>query len=51
MTPLLSVKGINKTYGHHIGCFDVSFDLNPGEVMGLSGTRASSKSTPLNCMP
>lgn len=36
MTPLLSVKDIAKSYGAHIGCADVSFDLYPGEVMGLS---------------
>ena len=34
MTPLLSVQGITKRYGAHIGCADVSFDLYPGEVMG-----------------
>ena len=37
MTPLLSVQGITKFYGHHIGCKDVAFDLYPGEVMGIVG--------------
>lgn len=50
MTPLLSVKDIRKTYGHHIGCTDVSFDLYPGEVMGIVGESGSGKSTLLSCL-
>lgn len=50
MTPLLSVQGISKFYGHNIGCKDVSFDLYPGEVMGIVGESGSGKSTLLNCM-
>ncbi|MFW2587419.1 phosphonate C-P lyase system protein PhnK [Sagittula sp. SSi028] len=49
-TPLLSVDGLTKTYGSHIGCADVSFDLYPGEVMGIVGESGSGKSTLLNCM-
>lgn len=47
---LLSVKNISKHYGRHIGCADVSFDLYPGEVMGIVGESGSGKSTLLNCM-
>ncbi|UWQ90355.1 phosphonate C-P lyase system protein PhnK [Rhodobacteraceae bacterium M382] len=50
MTPLLSVRGIHKTYGHRIGCSDVGFDLYPGEVMGIVGESGSGKSTLLNCL-
>ena len=50
MTPLLQVKGLTKTYGRHIGCRDVSFDLFPGEVMGIVGESGSGKSTLLNAM-
>ncbi|MEE4189227.1 MAG: phosphonate C-P lyase system protein PhnK [Roseobacter sp.] len=50
MTPLLSVKGITKNYGAHIGCAEVSFDLHPGEVIGIVGESGSGKSTLLNCM-
>ncbi|MBO6868783.1 MAG: ATP-binding cassette domain-containing protein, partial [Thalassococcus sp.] len=48
--PLLSVKSLSKFYGAHIGCKDVSFDLYPGEVMGIVGESGSGKSTLLNCM-
>jgi putative phosphonate transport system ATP-binding protein len=47
---LLSVRGVSKRYGRHIGCADVSFDLYPGEVMGIVGESGSGKSTLLNCM-
>ena len=48
--PLFSVRGLSKRYGPHIGCSDVSFDLYPGEVMGIVGESGSGKSTLLNCM-
>ncbi|MBO9465268.1 phosphonate C-P lyase system protein PhnK [Tropicibacter sp. R15_0] len=50
MTPLLSVRDIRKTYGSHVGCTDVGFDLYPGEVMGIVGESGSGKTTLLNCL-
>ncbi|MDO6729938.1 phosphonate C-P lyase system protein PhnK [Marinovum sp. 2_MG-2023] len=48
--PLLSVRGLTKRYGSHIGCGDVSFDLWPGEVMGIVGESGSGKTTLLRSM-
>ncbi|MDB4841926.1 phosphonate C-P lyase system protein PhnK [Planktomarina sp.] len=50
MNPLLSVKGLTKRYGAFVGCADISFELYPGEVMGIVGESGSGKSTLLNCM-
>ncbi|NPD14104.1 phosphonate C-P lyase system protein PhnK [Xinfangfangia sp. D13-10-4-6] len=48
--PLLSVRGLAKYYGTRIGCTDVSFDLWPGEVLGIVGESGSGKSTLLSCL-
>ncbi|OYW62599.1 MAG: phosphonate C-P lyase system protein PhnK, partial [Bosea sp. 12-68-7] len=39
--PLLRVDGLTKHYGPRIGCADVSFDLYPGEVLGIVGESGS----------
>lgn len=48
--PLLSVRGLSRRYGARIGCADVSFDLWPGEVIGIVGESGSGKSTLLSCL-
>ena len=48
--PLLAVRGLTKYYAARIGCADVSFDLYPGEVLGIVGESGSGKSTLLSCL-
>lgn len=50
MTPLFSVRGLEKRYGARIGCTDVAFNLWPGEVLGIVGESGSGKSTLLSCL-
>ncbi len=48
--PLLTVRGLTKSYGGRIGCAEVDLDLWPGEVLGVVGESGSGKSTMLACL-
>jgi putative phosphonate transport system ATP-binding protein len=48
--PLLSVRGIRKSYGQRVALHEASFDLWPGEVLAVVGESGSGKSTLLNAV-
>ncbi|MEZ5667777.1 MAG: phosphonate C-P lyase system protein PhnK [Alphaproteobacteria bacterium] len=48
--PLLQVRGLTRTYGALTACRDCSFDVYPGEVVGIVGESGSGKTTVLNCV-
>lgn len=53
--PLLRVEGLTKHYqsasgSRIVACEDVTFDVYPGEVLGIVGESGSGKSTVLQCL-
>lgn len=50
MHPLLTVDQLTKNYGAVKACDRISFDLYPGQVLGIIGESGSGKSTLLNCI-
>jgi putative phosphonate transport system ATP-binding protein len=48
MQSLLTVKQLSKSYGKIRACQDISFDLYPGQVLGIIGESGSGKSTLLS---
>ena len=48
--PLVSVRGVSKTYGDVTALHDVSMVAYPGEVLGIVGESGSGKSTLLRLM-
>ena len=48
--PLLQVRDMSRYYGDRVGCRAVSFQLWPGEILGIVGESGSGKSTLLRCL-
>ena len=46
--PLLAVEGLRKTFGGLVAVDDLSFPVEPGEIVGLIGPNGSGKTTVLN---
>lgn len=50
MKPLLTVNQLYKSFDSIQACNNVSFDLYPGQVLGIVGESGSGKTTLLNCL-
>ncbi|MEL7010719.1 MAG: phosphonate C-P lyase system protein PhnK [Cyanobacteria bacterium J06588_4] len=50
MQSILNIQQLTKTYGDLKACNSISFDLYPGQVLGIIGESGSGKSTLLNCV-
>lgn len=48
LAPIMAVKGLTKTFGGLVAVNQVSFEVRPGEVVGLIGPNGSGKTTVLN---
>jgi ABC-type sugar transport system ATPase subunit len=48
--PLLSIRGVTKTFGGLVAVDHVTFDVSRGEVVGLLGDNGAGKSTLIKCV-
>jgi ABC-2 type transport system ATP-binding protein len=48
MEPVLAVTGLRKTFGALTAVDDVSFEVEPGEIVGLVGPNGAGKTTTIN---
>jgi ABC-2 type transport system ATP-binding protein len=47
---MIDVRGLTKTYGDFVAVRDLSFSVQPGDVMGLVGPNGAGKTTTLRCL-
>ncbi len=43
--PVISLKGVNKSYGKHSVLKDVNIEINKGDIFGLIGKNGAGKTT------
>jgi branched-chain amino acid transport system ATP-binding protein len=48
--PLLTIKGVSKSFGGVRAVHDITFDVAPGESVGLVGPNGAGKTTLFNCV-
>src|SRR5271169_6273007 len=47
---MIEVAGLTKLYGDFVAVNDLSFTVQPGQVMGLVGPNGAGKTTTLRCL-
>src|SRR2546422_9364712 len=47
---MIEVRGLTKLYGSLVAVEDLSFNVGPGEVLGLVGPNGAGKTTTLRCL-
>ena len=47
---MIQVEGLTKLYGEFVAVSELSFSVQPGEVMGLVGPNGAGKTTTLRCL-
>src|SRR5687768_2045100 len=48
--PAISVQGLSKQFGSHIAVADLTFDISPGQIVGLIGPNGAGKTTILRIL-
>jgi len=46
--PVLELRGVSKSFGGITACKDITFQLQPGQIMGLIGPNGAGKTTAFN---